>query len=82
VPSVATAVDGVADVVGDGGALLVPPRDPAAAAAAVRDVLRDPAVAASLRAAAVLAARQWTPERMLEGYRRAYELALLERERS
>jgi len=43
VPVVATAVGGVPDVVSGTEALLVPPDDPAALAAAVSAVLRDPA---------------------------------------
>jgi glycosyltransferase involved in cell wall biosynthesis len=51
VPVVATRVGGVPGLTGD-GALLVPPGDTAALAAAVRAVLTDPAVAVRLRAAA------------------------------
>lgn len=42
VPVVATAVGGVPDVVSAAEALLVPPNDPAALAAAIREVLRNP----------------------------------------
>ena len=45
VPVVATSVGGVPDVVGDGGALLVPSEDPAALAAALAAVHDDPAAA-------------------------------------
>jgi glycosyltransferase involved in cell wall biosynthesis len=45
VPVVATAVGGVPDVVSPAEALLVPPDDPAAIAAAVREVLRNPMAA-------------------------------------
>jgi len=48
---VATRVGGVPDLVGD-AALLVPPRAPAALAAAVRTLLTDPPLATRLRAAA------------------------------
>ena len=43
VPVVTTAVGGVPDVVSDTEALLVPPNDPAALAAAISAVLGDPA---------------------------------------
>ncbi len=51
-PVVATDVGGVRDLAGDGAALLVPPGDPAAFAAAVLSVLDDRDLAASLSAAA------------------------------
>ena len=51
-PVVATDVGGVRDLAGDGAALLVPPGDPAAFAAAVLSVLDDSDLAASLGAAA------------------------------
>ena len=55
VPFVGTAVGGVPALVGDGG-LLVPPRDPAALADALRSVLAEPAMAADLAARALAAA--------------------------
>lgn len=45
VPVVAAAVGGVPDVTGMDGALLVPPDDPAALAAAIQAAFRDPAAA-------------------------------------
>jgi glycosyltransferase involved in cell wall biosynthesis len=51
-PIVATRAGGIPDLTGDDAALLVPPDDPAPLAAAVREVLADPALAARLRAAA------------------------------
>jgi glycogen(starch) synthase len=52
-PVVATRVGGTADLVRDGvNGLLVAPRDPAALAAAISQVLTDPAAAARLSAAA------------------------------
>ena len=50
-PIVATDVGGVRDLAGDGAALLVPPGDPAAFAAAVLSVLDDRDLAARLSAA-------------------------------
>jgi len=51
-PVVATRVGGVPGLVGEEAALLVPPQDPQALAAAVRSVLTDAPLAARLRAAA------------------------------
>ncbi len=56
VPVVACRAAGVAALTGDEGALLVPPGDPAALAAAVSSVLADPALAARLAAGAKAAA--------------------------
>lgn len=51
-PLVASRAGGIPDVTGEDAALLVPPRDPAALAAAVESVLDDPGLAAKLGAAA------------------------------
>ena len=51
-PLVATRVGGIADLTGDDGAVLVPPGDPVALAAAVTRILDDPEAAAALAAAA------------------------------
>jgi glycosyltransferase involved in cell wall biosynthesis len=51
---VATRVGGIPDLVGDDAAVLVPPGDPQALAAAVRALLADPPLAARLRAAAAV----------------------------
>jgi glycosyltransferase involved in cell wall biosynthesis len=51
-PLVATRVGGTADLTGDDGAVLVPPGDPGALAAAVSRVLDDPEAAARLAVAA------------------------------
>ena len=76
VPAVATAVDGVTDVVPPGAALLVPPGDPRAVAGAVARVLSDEGLASDLRREALAAAARWGPERMLAEYRRAYRAAV------
>ncbi|MEX2290852.1 MAG: glycosyltransferase family 4 protein [Mycobacteriales bacterium] len=60
-PLVASAVGGVPDLVGN-GALLVPPRDPAALAAAVRRLLDDPAEAAAVAARGRAVAAGWPDE--------------------
>jgi glycosyltransferase involved in cell wall biosynthesis len=52
-PLVATRVGGIAELTGDDGAVLVPPRDPGALAAAVSRLLDDPEAAARLAAAAL-----------------------------
>jgi glycosyltransferase involved in cell wall biosynthesis len=76
VPVVATRVGGVPDVVGDAEALLVPPDDAAALAAAVRAVLADPAaaharaIAARRRLATDFAVDPW-----LDRYEAVYETA-------
>lgn len=75
-PVVATAVDGVTDVVPAAAALLVPPGDPAQVAAAIARVLSDGGLAARLRREARAAAQQWSPDRMLAGYRQAYRAAV------
>ena len=60
-PVVATRVGGTADLVHDGvNGLLVPPRDPAALAAAISRILTDPAAAAQLSAAARRTAAAYT----------------------
>jgi glycosyltransferase involved in cell wall biosynthesis len=73
---VATDVGGVADVVRDGETgLLVPPEDPRALADALVRVLRDDALATSLRtaAAALLAEPRFRPEGMVAAVAAAYE---------
>lgn len=81
VPVVATAVDGVTDVVPPGAALLVPPGDAAAVSAAISRILADDDFAAGLRQEALAAAPAWRPERMLGQYRRAYRAAAADRMR-
>jgi glycosyltransferase involved in cell wall biosynthesis len=56
-PIVATRSGGTSELTGEDGALLVPPDDPAALTAAVRQVLTDPARAARLAEAAQARAR-------------------------
>ena len=74
-PVVATAVDGIADLVPSEAALLVPPGDSSAVVAAISRILSDDNLVASLRVAALDAATAWRPERMLSQYRSAYEAA-------
>jgi glycosyltransferase involved in cell wall biosynthesis len=71
-PVVATAVDGVRDIVPPDAALLVPPHDPEAVATAIARVLHDHGLADRLSRLARTAASAWTPERMLADYRRCY----------
>jgi glycosyltransferase involved in cell wall biosynthesis len=75
VPVVATAVDGVADVVPPAAALLVPAGDPGAVSHAVSRVLTESDLAANLRREALAAAPGWGPERMLRMYQKAYQAA-------
>jgi glycosyltransferase involved in cell wall biosynthesis len=79
VPVVATAVDGVADLVPPRAALLVPPREPGAVGAAVARVLADPGLADTLSREARAAATAWEPVRMLGQYRAAYQAAAARR---
>lgn len=77
-PIVATAIDGVREVLRDGETgLLVPPADPAALAGAVVRLLEDPALAASLGAAArAEVPAEFSLERMIGATERLYrELA-------
>ena len=71
-PVVATAVDGVRDIVPPDAAILVPPHDPEAVATAIGRVLGDRGLASRLSHLARTAASAWTPERMLADYRRCY----------
>jgi glycosyltransferase involved in cell wall biosynthesis len=71
-PVVATAVDGVADVVPGHAALLVPPGDPAAVAAGVTRVLTEPGLAERLSRAARSASPSWALDTMLARYRARY----------
>lgn len=68
-PMVATDVDGVREVLGDGAGLLVPPGDPDAVAAALTRVLGDAALRASLVGAGhAVIARDHDPDAMLRRY--------------
>jgi glycosyltransferase involved in cell wall biosynthesis len=74
-PAVATAVDGVTDVVPSDAALLVPPGDPSAVSVAISRILASPQLAEDLRQRARAAAVAWGPERMLLQYKNAYRAA-------
>jgi glycosyltransferase involved in cell wall biosynthesis len=71
-PVVATAVDGVADIVPGHAALLVPPGDPAAVASAVNRVLTEPGLAERLSRSACGASGAWALDTMLTRYRDGY----------
>jgi len=75
VPVVATAIDGVMDLVPATAALLVPPGDPTAVAEAISRVLADDGTALQLGNNALLAAPSWSPDLMLYRYRNAYTAA-------
>ena len=74
-PVVATAVDGVTDLVPPAAAVLVAPGDPAAVSEAISRVLADDDLATDLRRNALSAAPSWGPEAMLDRYRKAYRAA-------
>jgi glycosyltransferase involved in cell wall biosynthesis len=75
-PTVATAVDGVTDLVSPESAVLVPARDPVALGAAITRILTDGRWAESLHRNALAASDAWHPDHMLRGYRRAYQQAV------
>lgn len=79
VPVVAAAVGGVGDVVTHGrDALLVPPDDPAALAAALEALLNDTALRARLAGAAMQRVREFSLDRMLRATRREYAEAMVQ----
>jgi glycosyltransferase involved in cell wall biosynthesis len=59
VPSVATAVGGVPDVLATGAGVLVPPSDPHPLAKALVELIEDPGLAENLRSAAKVAAERF-----------------------
>jgi glycosyltransferase involved in cell wall biosynthesis len=73
-PVVTTAGSALGEVADD-AALLTPPDDPLALAAAIASILDDPDVAARLRAAGPVRAAQFTWERCVEQHVEAYERA-------
>jgi glycosyltransferase involved in cell wall biosynthesis len=75
-PAVATAVDGVLDILDDELALLVPPGDAASLADALRRILTDPHLAAQLGERAAAASSTWSPALMRDRYRDAYRRAV------
>ncbi len=77
VPCAATAVGGVRDVVPPEAALLVPPGPGSAGAVAraVNTLLSDRELATRLGDSARAAAKAWSPEAMLAGYRLVYREA-------
>lgn len=75
-PVVATAVDGVADLVPPAAAVLVPADDPVAVGAAISRILGDGEWSQTLRRNALAASRAWQPDQMLRGYRQAYQQAV------
>jgi glycosyltransferase involved in cell wall biosynthesis len=72
---VATAIDGVPDVVPADAAVLVAPKDPHAVSDAISRILTDTGFAETLRRRAVAASAAWRPEQMLTLYRNAYQAA-------
>jgi len=77
VPVVSTNVGGVPDLVSDGRtALLVPPEDPDAMAAATISLLEDPKRAEALRAAGLARVREYAWPRVRERWRDVYRIAV------
>jgi glycosyltransferase involved in cell wall biosynthesis len=73
-PLVATTVRGVRELVTDGeDALLVPPDDPAALAAALTRAISEPGLAERLAARAPATARRYSEDSMIQAYLRLYE---------
>ena len=72
-PIVATAVGGVAEQFGAADAVLVPPRDPAALAAALEAVLLDPCRRSELSAASRSAATRFDVRRVADTLTARYE---------
>jgi glycosyltransferase involved in cell wall biosynthesis len=72
IPVVGTSVGGIPELLADGAGRLVPPRDPAALAAAVLDLLANPESRAAQVARARVAVQQFSDERMAEGVLRVY----------
>jgi glycosyltransferase involved in cell wall biosynthesis len=75
VPTVATDVDGVSDLVPADAALLVPAGDAARVSGAISRILTSPELAEELRRKARAASVAWRPERMLMEYQHAYRAA-------
>jgi glycosyltransferase involved in cell wall biosynthesis len=66
-PVIATAVGGVPEIVKDGvNGLLVPPRDPAALAAAIRRITDEPGLRNRLAAGSPPSVEEYAPEHVLE----------------
>lgn len=81
-PSVATSVGGVPELVEDGlSGLLVAPRDPAALAAAVEKLLSDPQARAEMGWWAGVAASRWNVAAAVEHTQEIYERVLRRRRR-
>lgn len=77
VPVVATAVDGIPDIVAHGrSGLLVPPGDAQALAAAITDLIDDPAQRARLAQGAREQLADFTPASMAKAYLTLYERIL------
>jgi glycosyltransferase involved in cell wall biosynthesis len=77
VPIIATAVDGIKDVVKDGvNALLVPPKDPPAMSNAIASVLSDQALAERLSKGALEMAQRCTYEAEKSSWFEIYENCL------
>jgi glycosyltransferase involved in cell wall biosynthesis len=72
IPVASTAAGGLPEMLGDGAGLLVPPENPAALAAAVEQLMNDPAVRAGLIERAFVAVRRFGADRMATEVRSVY----------
>jgi len=82
VPAVVTSVGGVPEVVGSAEAIVVPPEDPAALAAAIRSVIQNPAAAADRAdAAARRLHANFGMERWIDAHDQVYDLIVSKRGR-
>ncbi len=77
-PIVASDLPGYRNVIGEGepAALLVPPGDPVALGDALRRVMEEPALAASLAAAGDVRAATFSMDRLAERYVELYRSAI------
>jgi glycosyltransferase involved in cell wall biosynthesis len=72
IPVASTTAGGLPEMLQEGAGLLVPPRDPAALAAAVGRLLREPALARDLVGNAAQRVERFTAARMAEAVRSVY----------
>jgi glycosyltransferase involved in cell wall biosynthesis len=72
IPVASTSAGGIPEMLQDGAGLLVPPGDPAALAAAVERLVRDPTLARDIGTKAAQRVERFTAARMAEAVRSVY----------